>query len=129
MKALNDGKSALEESIELFKKQWIDSEEDRHLKFFRSRSNFDKLRNEATFEDFVDEINRAITILKNKKCSHSWGIINFFNSVCEHLNGYKNLLAVLPQSSNYASLFYGVTQIIIQVRCLEFLGCQNERND
>jgi hypothetical protein len=118
MEALDDGKSALEESIELFKKQWIESEEDRHLKVFRSRSNFDKLRKEATFEDLVNELNRAINIWKDKKSSFAGRITDFFNSICQHLNGYKNLFALLPRSSIYASLFCGVSQIIIQVRYL-----------
>jgi len=115
MRAMDDGKSVLEESIEMFNKQWVTSTEDRHLKFFRSRDNFDKIRQGSTFESLVAEIDKAIAHWKSSDSIHAGHIVNGFNSVCKHLNAYKNLFAVVPQSSIWTSLFCGVTQMIIQV--------------
>lgn len=116
VQVLNEGKTALEQSIELFNEKWYKTDEKKPiLPFLYHKTVPGKLKITATFEDLNREIQAAITKWKDSRDTITGRIPAFFDSFCQKLNCFRDLGKLIPQESIYTSLFCGAASLIIQV--------------
>jgi len=68
------------------------------------------------FKDVFDLMNNISTQFEDKRNRGPTGLINkYFRQSCEKLKAHDNLLSILPEGSEYVSLFTGVLKSIIKV--------------
>lgn len=68
------------------------------------------------FKDVFDLMNNISTQFEDKRKRGPTGLINrYFRQSCEQLKAHDTLLSILPEGSEYVSLFTGVLKSIIKV--------------
>lgn len=68
------------------------------------------------FKDVFDLMNNISTEFEDKRKRGPTGLINrYFRESCEQLKAHDTLLSILPEGSEYVSLFTGVLKSIIKV--------------
>lgn len=66
-------------------------------------------------------INNALAARGSQGNGGAWSKVKYrFHRICSCLDAHKSLISLLPESSEYVSLFTGCITVIIQVRQLPF---------
>jgi hypothetical protein len=87
--------------------------------FLNNCSEHDRLditRSEPTMEGVVELVMKAATAAQGKRENSRRGkAMKYFHKFCKTVDAHKSMLEILPQGSEYVSVFAGTLNVIIQV--------------
>ncbi|KAI1276256.1 hypothetical protein F5Y07DRAFT_366932 [Xylaria sp. FL0933] len=80
-----------------------------------SDDRLDVTRSEPTMEGVIDLVRELTAATQAKKeSSRSGKAMRYFHKFCDTLNEHKSMLKIIPEGSEYVSVFAGTLNVIIQ---------------
>lgn len=110
MESLKFGQQVLEQTLEEFREVARSSKD---LKWLCRTGILEKRT--ATFAELEKDVGAAVSTLASRPRGIGKRIAENFRKFCGKLDSYSNLFSLIPQSSQYCSLFCGTIKIIVMV--------------